>query len=119
MTRRIIQTALAVALAGGMIGLAGGIGQSALAGSAAVVADGAAWSMIGQNGRSARLTLHPDGTGIMRAGPFSMPTSWWPQQSGGLCLENQRMGTRCITLVAKPDGYDGLSDGVVVMRLRR
>ncbi|MEM7695828.1 MAG: hypothetical protein AAF318_15365 [Pseudomonadota bacterium] len=86
---------------------------------AARVADGAAWDMTGQNGRSGTLTLKGDGTGTMRAGPFSLATDWWGQGANGLCLKNRMMGTRCVTLRPGAGGYDGVADGATVLRLRR
>lgn len=116
MTRRFMAALLASGMACQVVV---GNPDTAAAEPAPTVADGAAWSMTNQNGRTGTLTLNPDGTGTIKAGPFTMGTSWWAQQTDGLCLANSRMGTRCVTLVKRTGGYDGISNGSVVMELRR
>ncbi|MEM8854581.1 MAG: hypothetical protein AAGD34_12840 [Pseudomonadota bacterium] len=117
MTKRRFMAALS-AVAIPCLGLMGGANLAA-AEPAPTVADGAAWSMTNQNGRTGTLILNPDGTGTIKAGPITIGTSWWAQQTDGLCLANSRMGTRCVTLVKRTGGYDGVSNGETVLKLRR
>lgn len=89
------------------------------AGDALSLADGKEWSMTNQNGRSGRMMLKRDGTGTMRMGLFSLGMTWWANPPDELCIDNARTGTRCVQLVAVAGGFDGVSNGEVVMTLRR
>lgn len=73
------------------------------------IADGAPWTITLPDGREARMTLDPDGTGRMRLGLLSRGIAW-SERDGALCLHglprpDGAEGPRCTVLEAVAGGW--------------
>lgn len=84
------------------------------------VTDGVSWNASMSNGRTANLTLNPDGSGRMNAGIMSRNITW-AAQGGKICLSGlpRRQGPNCMTPVAVQGGYQLTSDEGEVLTLSR
>ena len=90
----------------------------ALADMIANVTEGQTWRIENTRGPNGRLTLNPDGTGRMRAGPISVRATW-ERRGSQFCLTAGPIGTRCVALTARGGGYAGAQNGETVFRMSR
>ena len=64
---------------------------------AQTMADGQPWELTDPSGRSAELTLSPDGTGRVRLG-FGGSDATWEETQDGMCLTTRPLGQICLEL---------------------
>lgn len=83
------------------------------------IADGQPWSMLMAEGRNGRLTLRPNGTGQMRAGPMEIEAIWREGPEGGLCVKPGIAPERCVILRQEGSAIVGMQQGKDVFRLTR
>ncbi|MEM9969388.1 MAG: hypothetical protein AAF755_15070 [Pseudomonadota bacterium] len=76
---------------------------------AQAMADGAVWQMQDPSGRSAEITLQPDGTGRIRAGLMGVRATWVPTDDG-MCLTTRPLGTICLALSQETNGFLGVAE---------
>lgn len=83
------------------------------------VADGRPWKMnIVESDRTMEMALFPDGSGVTDS-MFALAPRW-RATADGLCLKPSfAMSERCVTLVVRPNGYDGIENGKLYFELRR
>ena len=88
--------------------------------SAAAVADGRPWNMEIVEGRQKfKLTLMPNGTGIMEPSTLAPELTWW-QSAERLCIKpSAHKSEHCVTLLVRDGGYDAVEKGALFFRLRR
>lgn len=86
--------------------------------SARQIADGRPWSMAMAGGPNGALTLNPDGSGQMRAGPMAM-NAVWREIPGGLCFKPSLASERCAVLRREGGAIVASQDGREVFRLSR
>ena len=77
--------------------------------TATLLADGQQWNFQDPGGRTARLTLNPDGTGRVRLGLMGTDAVWVPTSSG-LCLTTRPLGEVCLALEASGSGFVGATE---------
>lgn len=82
------------------------------------LADGRPWSLAAAGGRSATLTLNPDGSGTLKGPPFPISPSW-RETPAGMCLNLGPAGERCVTLRKTENGFEGFKDGKLEFRMTR
>jgi hypothetical protein len=83
------------------------------------LADGRPWNMtIINSGMKLELTLFPDGSGVTDS--FFVSTPKWRPTADGLCLKPSALfPEHCVTLIVRPNGYDGIENGELHMEFRR
>jgi hypothetical protein len=88
--------------------------------SAATIADGRPWNMEMVEGQQKfKLTLMPNGTGIMESSTLAPELSWW-QSADRLCIRpSTDKGEHCVTLLVRDGGYDAVENDALFFRLRR
>ena len=111
--------ALAALAAASLMATGPALTQEGKASLARQVADGLPWSLRLQDGRLARLTLLPDGTGRMEGGPMPMSPTW--RETGeGFCLKPAAVAPeRCAALRREGKRIVGVKDGAVQFTLER
>lgn len=82
------------------------------------LADGRPWSLAAAGGRSAILTLNPDGSGTIKGPPIPISPSW-RETPAGMCLNLGPAGERCVTLRRIDNGFEGYKDGMLELRMTR
>lgn len=94
--------------------------KASVVASAATVADGRPWDMyLIEVKQTFRLTLMPNGTGIMEPGTLAPELTWW-QSADRLCLKPSALKTEhCVTLLLREGGYDAVENDALFFRLRR
>ncbi len=92
--------------------------QSVQADSMQEVADGRPWVFKAAAGRAGKLTLHPDGTGTMRAGFMKLNASW-RRVPGGFCMKSRMTGERCVSLRRLPNGFSAYNQNTLKFTLTR
>ncbi|QBF30178.1 hypothetical protein [Thalassococcus sp. S3] len=80
--------------------------SEALAQIAQTMADGQPWELTDPSGRSAELTLNPDGTGRVRLG-FGRADTTWETTKDGMCLTIRPLGETCLELRQMDGGIVG------------
>lgn len=83
----------------------------------AVIADGQPWTAMPEQGRPARITLNPDGTGNLQAA-IMLPLHWRPQ-GDALCVSPPLAGPRCLRFRRTGGGFEAWQGGALDMRLLR
>jgi hypothetical protein len=74
--------------------------------------------MAGDRG-TFKLTLMPNGTGIMEPGTLAPELTWW-QSADRLCLKPSALKSEhCVTLLVREGGYDAVENDALFFRLRR
>ena len=87
--------------------------------SAAAVADGRPWNMDMVEGKQKfKLTLMPNGTGIMEPSTLAPELTWW-QSGERICLKSPITREHCVTLLAREGGYDAVENDALFFTLRR
>lgn len=101
------------------LGNAMGDPERATASLAEKVADGRPWNVtIVKPGIQLELALFPDGSGVTDSLLVSTP-KWWPT-ADGLCLKPSALfPEHCVTLIARPNGYDAIENGELHLEFRR
>ncbi len=94
--------------------------KASVVASAASVADGRPWNMDMAGDRGTfKLTLMPNGTGIMEPGTLAPELTWW-QSADRLCLKPSALKSEhCVTLLVREGGYDAVENDALFFRLRR
>ena len=94
--------------------------QASVVASAAAVADARPWNMeIVEGQQKFKLTLMPNGTGIMEPSTLAPELTWW-QSAERLCLKpSAQKSEHCVTLLVRDGGYDAVEKGALFFRLRR
>ncbi len=82
------------------------------------LADGRPWSLAVAGGKTATLTLTPDGSGKLKGPPFPI-TPTWRETPDGMCLNLGPAGERCVTLRKTDSGFEGLKDNKLEFRMTR
>jgi hypothetical protein len=86
--------------------------------AAAALADGKPWTGRRPNGETMHLTLRPDGTGRFE-GPVSREIAWIVQLET-ICLQiGFPIGSKCIRLSPRGQGYDAYEDDALAFTLSR
>lgn len=86
--------------------------------TAQLMADGAPWDMQDPSGRTAKITLNPDGSGRVRLGLMGASAEW-VHTDDGLCLTTRPLGEVCLILTSNSTGVIGTaSDGGVFVFTR-
>jgi hypothetical protein len=93
--------------------------KSATVSLAEKVADGRPWTMnVAEYSLTMKMALFPDGSGVTDG--VLAPTPKWRPTADGLCLKpSMLMSEHCLTLVPRPNGYDGVENGELYFELRR
>ncbi len=65
-----------------------------------------------------KLTLMPNGTGIMEPSTLAPELTWW-QSGDRLCLNVADTREHCVTLLARDGGYDAVENDALFFTLRR
>lgn len=73
--------------------------------AAALLADGVPWSADSPNGRSFKLTLNKDGTGIIRGSLFTQSVNW-TVKGDAICIDGGMM-SKCLRFQEVPGGLQG------------
>jgi hypothetical protein len=94
--------------------------EASVVASAAAVADGRPWNMDMVEGpQKFKLTLMPNGTGIMEPSTLAPELTWW-QGAERLCIKpSAHKSEHCVTLLVRDGGYDAVENGALFFRLRR
>ena len=84
--------------------------------AAKLLSDGRPWAAA-KDGRNARLTFNPDGTGSFE-GPVTMPTSW-SVKGQEICIDLSFAGTPCLRFRKIAGGLLGYKGSAEDLRLTR
>jgi hypothetical protein len=85
--------------------------------AAKMLADSRPWAATRGDGREAKVTFNPDGTGTFE-GPMTLSTKW-AINGDDICITMSVIGVTCHRFVRVSGGLDGYLDGAVDLRLRR
>ena len=94
--------------------------KTSLVAPAAAIADGRPWNMVAIDSKNEfKLTLMPNGTGIVEPGSWAPELTWW-QSGERVCLKSSIKREHCVTLLAREEnGYDAVENGALFFTLRR
>lgn len=94
--------------------------KASVVAATAAVADGRPWNMDMVEGQQKfKLTLMPNGTGIMEPSTLAPELTWW-QSADRLCLKpSAHKSEHCVTLLVRDGGYDAVENSALFFRLRR
>ena len=83
------------------------------------IADGRPWrANLAEFLGELKITLFRNGSGITNS--YLTPSPTWRPTADGLCLTlSTTIRERCVTLVVRPNGYDGIEGGKVYIAFRR
>jgi hypothetical protein len=83
------------------------------------VADGRPWHVnVVERAEKLEMTLFPDGSGV--TDDLIVPAPKWRPTPDGFCLKPSALiREHCVTLVTRPNGYDGIENGKLFIELRR
>lgn len=85
--------------------------------AAKILADSQPWAATGPDGRAAKITFNPDGTGTFD-GPMTMSTSW-AIKGENICITMRIIGVKCHRFAKVAGGLDAYTDGALELRFRR
>jgi hypothetical protein len=85
--------------------------------AAKMLADSRPWAATRADGREAKVTFNPDGTGMFE-GPMTLSTKW-TINGDDICITMTVIGVKCHRFAKVSGGLDGYLDGAVDLRLRR
>ena len=85
--------------------------------AAKMLADSRPWAATRMDGREAKITFNPDGTGMFD-GPMTLTTKW-TIKGEDICITMSVMGVKCHRFARVSGGLDAYTDGAVELRLRR
>jgi len=85
--------------------------------AAKMLADSRPWAAKGGDGREAKITFNPDGTGTFE-GPMTLSTKW-AIKGEDICITMSVIGVKCHRFAKVAGGLDAYTDGAVELRFRR
>lgn len=110
--------ALAALLAASVSVATAGDGYLPVDEALAALADGRPWTARRPDGEIVRLTLRPDGTGRFE-GPVTRAVTWSVRQAEICIVIGFPMGSRCLRLVRRAEGFDAHEAGRLAFALSR
>ena len=85
--------------------------------AAKMLADSRPWAARGPDGREAKITFNPDGTGTFE-GPMTLSTKW-TIKGEDICITMTIIGIKCHRFARVAGGLDAYTDDAVELRFRR
>jgi hypothetical protein len=82
----------------------------AVADAVKVLVDGKVWNWSVPDGKTGRMTFTPDGKGKLE-GPISMGINWRVKGSDFCIVMGMMLGTKCVSVVPVPNGYQTFNKG--------